>query len=125
MDWRNRKYYQVNPVYSYHDCIKRLKKINSVKISPPFRVSGGILFPKFTLGFNTDKETLVLEILQSSKYKDCNPIYKEITKEMIGQWFNELFQLWLLQREPYAQLLWVDARGMLPYKDKRTSLLLY
>ena len=55
MDWRNRKYYQVNPVYSYHDCIKRLKKINSVKISPPFRVSGGILFPKFTLGFNTDK----------------------------------------------------------------------
>ena len=41
MDWRNRKYYQVNPVYSYHDCIKRLKKINSVKISPPFRVSGG------------------------------------------------------------------------------------
>lgn len=85
MDWRNRKYYQVNPVYSYHDCIKRLKKINSVKISPPFRVSGGILFPKFTLGFNTDKETLVLEILQSSKYKDCNPIYKEITKEMIVQ----------------------------------------
>ena len=63
MDWRNRKYYQVNPVYSYHDCIKRLKKINSVKISPPFRVSGGILFPKFTLGFNTDKETLKVLVM--------------------------------------------------------------
>ena len=85
MDWRNRKYYQVNPLYSYHDCIKKLKKIKSVKISPPFRIPRGILYPKFTLGFNTDKETLVLEILQSSKYKDCNPIYKEITKEIIGQ----------------------------------------
>lgn len=85
MDWRNRKYYQVNPLYSYHDCIKRLKGIKSVKISAPFWVSGGMLFPKFILGFNTDKETLILEILQSSKYRDCNPIYKEITKEMIGQ----------------------------------------
>lgn len=85
MDWRNRKYYQVNPLYSYHDCIKRLKSVKSVKISAPFRVPGGILFPKFTGGFNADKEDLILKILQSSEYRDCNPIYKEITKEMIGQ----------------------------------------
>lgn len=86
MDWRNRKYYQVNPLYSYHDCIKRLKSVKSVKISPPFWVPGGILFSKFTVGFNADKEELILEILQSNKYKSgSRPIYKEITKEMIGQ----------------------------------------
>lgn len=28
---------------------------------------------------------LALKILQSSKYRFCRPIYKEITKEMIGQ----------------------------------------
>ena len=85
MDWRNRKYYQVNPVYSYHDCIKRLKKINSVKLVLHLEYQEVYYFLNLRLDLIQNKETLVLEILQSSKYKDCNPIYKEITKEMRGQ----------------------------------------
>lgn len=90
MDWRNRKYYLAAPVFSYHDCIKRLKQIKTVKIHSPHDFNKdsnafGLICPKFIMGVDKDKEDLVLEILQSSKYKVYRPIYKEITKEMIGQ----------------------------------------
>lgn len=46
----------------------------------------GLICPKFIVGVDKDKEDSVLAILQSSKYGlCCRPIYKEITKEMIGQ----------------------------------------
>lgn len=90
MDWRNRKYYLSAPVYSYHDCIRRLKSIKTVKIHNPHDFNKdsnnfGLICPKFIVGVDKNKENLVLEVLQSSKYKDYRLIYKEITKEMIGQ----------------------------------------
>lgn len=90
MDWRNRKYYLAAPRYSYHDCIRRLKSIKTVKIHNPYDFNKDsnnfdLICPKFIVGVDKDKEDLVLEILQSSKYKNYRPIYKEITKEMIGQ----------------------------------------
>lgn len=91
MDWRNRKYYLAAPWYSYHDCIRRLKSIKTVKIHNPYDFNKdsndfGLICPKFIVGVDKDKEDLVLAILQSSKYGlCCRPIYKEITKEMIGQ----------------------------------------
>lgn len=36
MDWRNRKYYLAAPWYSYHDCIRQLKSIKTVKIHNPY-----------------------------------------------------------------------------------------
>lgn len=91
MDWRNRKYYLAAPWYSYHDCIRQLKSIKTVKIHNPYDFNKdsndfGLICPKFIVGVDKDKEDSVLAILQSSKYElCCSPIYKEITKEMIGQ----------------------------------------
>jgi hypothetical protein len=90
MDWRNRKYYLAAPAYSYHDCVRRLKSIKTVKIHNPYDFNKdsnnfGLIYPKFIVGVDKNKENLVLEVLQSSKYKDYRSIYKEITKEMIGQ----------------------------------------